>query len=136
MRKNISKSRALRAPPAQTVPGLTYRRDHDQPHQEADHTDEQQQQLSALASADQVRVQVSHRRHQGLQTHKLGDGGEAGSDLKPPRGIHQSACVCVGVYLGVQPQHDDHEEEADGPELGERHHGYSPRVGNEGQARP
>lgn len=43
--------------------------------------------------------------------------------------------MCVCLYLSVQPQHDDHEEEADSPELGQRHHGYSSRVGNEGKAR-
>lgn len=38
-------------------------------------------------------------------------------------------------YLGVQPQHEDHEEEADGPKLRKRHQGYSSGVGDEGQAR-
>lgn len=42
---------------------LTYRRDHDQAYQEAHDADEQQQQLPAVASSDQVRVQVTHRRH-------------------------------------------------------------------------
>lgn len=40
--------------------GVTYRRDHDQSDQEADDTDKQQQQLSAVTSSDQVRVKVSH----------------------------------------------------------------------------
>lgn len=43
-----------------------YRRDHDQPQQEADDADEEQQQLSAVASSEQVGVQVGDRRHQGL----------------------------------------------------------------------
>lgn len=51
----------------------TYRRDHDQSQQEADDADAEQQQFPAVASSDQVRVQVSNRRHQRLQTHKLDD---------------------------------------------------------------
>lgn len=39
-------------------------------------------------------------------------------------------------HLSVQAQHDDHEEEADGPELRHRHHGHSSGVGDEGQAGP
>lgn len=39
---------------------VTYRCDHDESYQEAHDADEQQQQLSAVASSDQVRVQVSH----------------------------------------------------------------------------
>ena len=58
----------------------------------------------------------------------------------PPKVIHHSRSVSVIVsvylYLCVQSQHNDHEEEADSPELGYRHHGYSSRVGNEGKARP
>lgn len=44
--------------------------------------------------------------------------------------------MCVCLYLCVQPQHDDHDEEAGGPELGYRHHGYSSREDNEGKAWP
>lgn len=39
----------------------------------------------------------------------------------------------VSAYLSVQPQHDDHEEEADGPQLGEGHHGHRSGVGDEGK---
>lgn len=49
----------------------TYRRDHDQSYQEADDADEEQQQLPAVAPPDQVGVEVGHRSHQSLQTHKL-----------------------------------------------------------------
>lgn len=52
---------------------------------------------------------------------------------------HQQPCACVRVsvrlYLCVQPQHDDHDEEADSPELRQRHHGDSSREGDEGEAR-
>lgn len=68
--------------PHPSILSVTYRRDHDQSYQEADDADKQQQQLSAVASSDLMRVQVSHRRHQGLQTHKLGDRGETGSAVR------------------------------------------------------
>ena len=55
-----------------SVLSVTYRRDHDQTDQEADDADKQQQQLAPLTPSDQMRVQVSGRRHQGLQAHKLG----------------------------------------------------------------
>lgn len=58
-----------------------YRSDHDQANQEADDAHEQQQQLPAVASSDQVGVQISHRRHQGLQAHKLGVTGNAGLSM-------------------------------------------------------
>lgn len=51
----------------------TYRCDHYQSYQEADNADKEQQQLPAAAPSDQVGVEVSHWRHQRLQTHKLGD---------------------------------------------------------------
>lgn len=51
----------------------SYRRDHDQPEQEADDTDEEQQQLPAVPPPHLLGVQVGHRRHQGLQAHELGD---------------------------------------------------------------
>lgn len=54
---------------------MTDGRDHDQAEQEADDADEEQQQLPAVTPSDQIRVQVRHRRHQGLQTHKLRDRG-------------------------------------------------------------
>lgn len=36
-------------------------------------------------------------------------------------------------YMRVHSQKEEHEEEADGPELRQRHHGCSLRVGDEGQ---
>lgn len=52
------------------------------------------------------------------------------------RAIYESR-VSVGacVYLCVQAQHDDHDEEADSPELWGRHHGYSSGEGDEGEPR-
>lgn len=47
--------------------------------------------------------------------------------------LNSRSCVCV--YLCVQAQHDDHDEEADSPELWDRHHGYSSGEGDEGEAR-
>lgn len=44
-------------------------------------------------------------------------------------------CMRACAYLCVQAQHDDHDEEADSPELWDRHHGYSSREGDEGEPR-
>lgn len=112
---------------------MTYWCHHYEPNQEAHDTDEQQQQLPAVASSDQVRVQVRHRRHQGLQAHELGDESVLHASA---HAAAKSPSVCVCGYLRVQPQHDDHEEEADGPELRHRHHGYGSGVGDEGKAGP
>lgn len=41
---------------------------------------------------------------------------------------------CMSLsHLTVQSQKDDHDEEAAGPQRGERHHGHSARIGYEGQ---
>lgn len=83
----------------------SYWRDHDQPEQEADDTDEEQQQLPAVPLPHLLGVQVSHRRHQGLQAHELGD--KTGGVVLPDRfkAIHQSleAGVCTCVSLPVCP---------------------------------
>lgn len=82
---------------------VTYWRDHDQPYEEAHDADEQQQQLSAVTSSDQVRVQVTHRRHQGLQAHKLKGRGETGLSVGDMDFMLFSlvlcVCVCVSVWL-------------------------------------
>lgn len=57
----------------QTSHPSSYRRDHDQPEQEADDTNEEQQQLPAVPPPQLLGVQVGYRRHQGLQAHELGD---------------------------------------------------------------
>lgn len=79
----------------------SYRRDHDQPEQEADDTDEEQQQLPAVPPPQLLGVQVGHRRHQGLQAHELGD--KKGGVVLPGRFkvINQSlwACVCVSTCV-------------------------------------
>lgn len=107
----------------------TYRCDHDQAYQKADDADKEQQQLPAVAPSDQVGVEVSHWRHQRLQTHKLGDT----CGIVCTYSMLSESIMCV--YLCVQAQHDDHDEEADGPELWDRHHGYSSGEGDEGEPR-
>lgn len=46
----------------------------------------------------------------------------------------KSSLSTQASYLCVQTQENEHDKEADGPQLGQRHHGYSLRVCNEGQA--
>lgn len=79
----------------------SYRRDHDQPEQEADDTDEEQQQLPAVPPPHLLGVQVGHRRHQGLQAHELGD--RTGGVLLADRfqAIHRGRrlCVCVSTCV-------------------------------------
>lgn len=52
----------------------------------------------------------------------------------PRRRVNQEY-ILQSTYLRVQTQEDEHEEEADGPQLGQRHHGHGLRVRNESQAR-
>lgn len=82
----------------------SYRRDHDQPEQEADDTDEEQQQLPAVPPPHLLGVQVGHRRHQGLQAHELGD--KTGGVVLPiglKRLIRVFRHVFVRVSLPVYP---------------------------------
>lgn len=49
--------------------------------------------------------------------------------------IWRHGVLCSLPHLSVQTQEDEHDEETDGPQLRERHHGHSLRIGDESQAR-
>lgn len=50
--------------------------------------------------------------------------------------VWQGITLLLQLYLAVQSQQNNHEEEEAGPEWGEGQHDHSPRVGDECQARP
>lgn len=129
--------------------------EHHQPDQIGEDRDQQDESLPAVLLAEDGGVHVHKSCDEALHADKLQrteipplsahpdwlsiPAAPASAKFKPvPKGwwLFSWQEIALHLYLAVQSQQNNHQEEEARPERGEGQHDHSPRVGDECQARP
>lgn len=106
---------------------------HDELREEANQTEEQEEALPASCPLHNSGKHINDGRHHHLHGDKL-SREKIITELHFQTNTYDPPSVAWAAYFCVQTQEDEHDKEADGPELGQRHHGHRLRVCDECQA--